>query len=419
MAKGETAMRDVHIAGVSMTKFGKFLDKSLKDLTGEALHEVLKDAGCDGKDVEAAFFGNCVQGHMEGQDMVRGEIALRPFGIQGIPVINVENACATASTAFHMAVNYVKSGAADIVLAIGVEKMFSEDKALMFSAFDGAWDVHEVEKSKERFDKMAVGVEVPKGSTSPRPYSVFMDIYAGFCRMHMREFGTTQKQLATIASKNHEHSVHNIRSQYNKSFSVEEVLAAAPITYPLTLPMCSPVSDGAAAAIVCSDAGLKRLDLQASRVTKVLASVLRGGSDRDLSDFSRHASRLASLTAYDLAGVGPEDIDVAEVHDATAMGEIMEVEALGLCELGGGGPMAESGESRIGGRLPVNPSGGLESKGHPIGATGLGQIYELVTQIRGESGQRQVDDARIAIAQNGGGIVGIEEAVTAITILGK
>jgi acetyl-CoA acyltransferase len=246
-----------------------------------------------------------------------------------------------------------------------------------------------------------------------------MDIYAGFCRMHMREFGTTQKQLATIASKNHEHSVHNIRSQYNKSFSVEEVLAAAPITYPLTLPMCSPVSDGAAAAIVCSDAGLKRLDLQASRVTKVLASVLRGGSDRDLSDFSRHASRLASLTAYDLAGVGPEDIDVAEVHDATAMGEIMEVEALGLCELGGGGPMAESGESRIGGRLPVNPSGGLESKGHPIGATGLGQIYELVTQIRGESGQRQVDDARIAIAQNGGGIVGIEEAVTAITILGK
>ncbi|MBT5064978.1 MAG: thiolase family protein [Proteobacteria bacterium] len=411
-------MRDVHIAGVSMTKFGKFLDKSLKDLTGDALYEVLKDAGCNGNSVEAAFFGNCVQGHMEGQDMVRGEIALRPFGIEGIPVVNVENACATASTAFHMAVNYVKAGAADVVLAIGVEKMFSEDKARMFSAFDGAWDVHEVEKSKSRFDEMAVGVEIPEGTTSPRPYSVFMDIYAGFCRMHMREFGTTQEQLAMIASKNHEHSVQNIRSQYNKSFSVEEVLAAAPITYPLTLPMCSPVSDGAAAAIVCSDAGLKRLELQGSRATKVLASVLRGGSDRDLSDFSKHASRLAALTAYEQAGVGPEDIDVAEVHDATAMGEVMEVEALGLCELGGGGPMAENGDSRIGGRLPVNPSGGLESKGHPIGATGLGQIYELVTQLRGESGQRQVDGARIAIAQNGGGIVGIEEAVTAITILG-
>ena len=411
-------MRDVHIAGVSMTKFGKFLDKSLKDHTGDALHAVLKDAGCNGKSVEAAFFGNCVQGHMEGQDMVRGEIALRPFGIEGIPVVNVENACATGSTAFHMAVNYVKAGAADVVLAIGVEKMFSEDKARMFSAFDGAWDVHEVEKSKSLFDEMAVGVEIPEGTTSPRPYSVFMDIYAGFCRMHMREFGTTQEQLAMIASKNHEHSVHNIRSQYNKAFSVEEVLAAAPITYPLTLPMCSPVSDGAAAAIVCSDAGLKRLELQGSRATKVLASILRGGSDRDLSDFSKHASRLAALTAYEQAGVGPEDIDVAEVHDATAMGEVMEVEALGLCELGGGGPMAENGDSRIGGRLPVNPSGGLESKGHPIGATGLGQIYELVTQLRGESGQRQVDGARIAIAQNGGGIVGIEEAVTAITILG-
>ena len=402
-----------------MTKFGKFLDRSLKDLTGEAFLEVLKDAGCNGKSVEAAFFGNCVQGHMEGQDMVRGEIALRPFGVEGIPVVNVENACATASTAFHMAVNYVKAGAADIVLAIGVEKMFSQDKARMFSAFDGACDVHEVERSKERFDEMAVGVEIPDGTTSSRPYSVFMDIYAGFCRMHMREFGTTQEQLAMIASKNHEHSVHNIRSQYNKSFSVEEVLSAAPITYPLTLPMCSPVSDGAAAAIVCSDAGLKRLELQAGRSTKVLASVLRGGSDRELSDFSRHASRLAALTAYEQAGVGPEDIDLAEVHDATAMGEVMEVEALGLCELGGGGPMAENGESRIGGRLPVNPSGGLESKGHPIGATGLGQIYELVTQLRGESGQRQVDGARIAIAQNGGGIVGIEEAVTAITILGS
>ena len=411
-------MRDAHIAGVSMTKFGKFLDKSLKDHTGDALHAVLKDAGCNGKSVEAAFFGNCVQGHMEGQDMVRGEIALRPFGIEGIPVVNVENACATGSTAFHMAVNYVKAGAADVVLAIGVEKMFSEDKARMFSAFDGAWDVHEVEKSKSLFDEMAVGVEIPEGTTSPRPYSVFMDIYAGFCRMHMREFGTTQEQLAMIASKNHEHSVHNIRSQYNKAFSVEEVLAAAPITYPLTLPMCSPVSDGAAAAIVCSDAGLKRLELQGSRATKVLASILRGGSDRDLSDFSKHASRLAALTAYEQAGIGPEDIDVAEVHDATAMGEVMEVEALGLCELGGGGPMAENGDSRIGGRLPVNPSGGLESKGHPIGATGLGQIYELVTQLRGESGQRQVDGARIAIAQNGGGIVGIEEAVTAITILG-
>lgn len=412
-------MSDIHVAGVSMTHFGKHLDRSLKDMAGEALTGVLADAGCAVDQIEAVFFGNCVQGHMEGQDMVRGEIALRPFGIQGVPVINVENACATASTAFHMAVNYVKAGAADIVLAIGVEKMYSEDKARMFSAFDGAWDVHEVDQSTARFADMAEGVEVPEGSTSPRPYSVFMDIYAGFCRMHMREFGTTQHQIAAIAAKNHQHSTHNPLSQYQKAFTVDEVLAGAPITYPLTVPMCSPVSDGAAAAIVVSDAGLKKLAGNASRARRVLASVIQSGSNRNITEFDKHASRLGAQKAYEQAGVGPADIDVAEVHDATAMGEIIELEALGLCELGDGGPAGERGDTTLGGRIPVNPSGGLESKGHPIGATGLGQIYELVMQLRGEAGQRQVEGAKTAIAQNGGGIVGIEEAVTCLTILGS
>lgn len=411
-------MSDVYIAGVSMTNFGKHLDRSLKSLAGEALQAALQDAGSDVKAIEAVFFGNCVQGHMEGQDMVRGEIALRPYGIEGVPVVNVENACATATTAFHLAVNYIKAGAADVVLAIGVEKMFSQDRDLMFSAFDGAWDVHEVAQSRDRFAEMAAGVAIPEGSTSPRPYSVFMDIYAGFCRMHMREFGTTQEQLAIIASKNHQHSTMNPRSQYQKAFSVDEVLKAAPITFPLTLPMCSPVSDGAAAAIVCSAAGLQRLQATARRNMRVLATVMQSGSNRGIKEFEKHASRLAADKAYAKAGVGPQDIHVAEVHDATAMGEIIELEALGLCQLGDGGPAAARGETRLGGRIPVNPSGGLESKGHPIGATGLGQIYELVTQLRGEAGQRQVDGARVAIAQNGGGICGIEEAITCVTILG-
>ncbi len=411
-------MSDVFIAGVSMTHFGKHLDRSLKDLTGEALNAALADAGCDVGMLEAAFFGNCVQGHMEGQDMVRGEIALRPFGVEGIPVVNVENACATASTAFHMAVNYVKAGAADIALAIGVEKMFSQDRDRMFSAFDGAWDVHDVEGSKARFAEMAEGVEVPDGSTSPRPYSVFMDIYAGFCRMHMREFGTTQEQLATVASKNHEHSTRNPLSQYQKAFSVDEVLAGAPITFPLTVPMCSPISDGAAAAIVCNAAGMKRLQANVDRSMRVLASVIQSGSNRGITDFDKHASRLAALKAYEKAGVGPADMDVAEVHDATAMGEVLEMEALGLCELGDGGPAAMRGETRLGGRIPTNPSGGLESKGHPIGATGLGQIYEMVTQLRGEADKRQVEGAKLAINQNGGGICGIEEAVTCVNIIG-
>ncbi len=412
-------MSDVFVAGVSMTHFGKHLDRSLKSLAGEALEGVLADAGASVADIEAVFFGNCVQGHMEGQDMVRGEIALRPFGIAGVPVVNVENACATASTAFHMAVNYVRAGAADIVLAIGVEKMYSEDKARMFSAFDGAWDVNDVEQVKAQLLRMGEGVEVPEGSTSPRPYSVFMDVYAGFSRMHMREFGTTQRQLAAISAKNHRHSTMNPKSQFQKAFTVDEVLAGAPITFPLTVPMCSPISDGAAAALVCSAAGLKRLETRAARNVRVLASVLQAGSDRGPTEFERHASRLGSLKAYEKAGVGPADVDVAEVHDATATGEVIETEALGLCRLGEGGVVGERGETSLGGRIPVNPSGGLESKGHPIGATGLGQIFELVTQLRGEAGPRQVQEARVAIAQNGGGIVGYEEAVTCITLLGR
>lgn len=412
-------MSDVYVAGVSMTHFGKHLDRSLKELAGEALEAAVKDAGCEVGAIEAVFFGNCVQGHMEGQDMVRGEIALRPYGISGVPVVNVENACATASTAFHMAVNYVKAGAADVALAIGVEKMFSEDKDLMFSAFDGAWDVNDVENVKSQLLKMGEGVEVPEGSTSPRPYSVFMDVYAGFSRLHMREYGTTQRQLAAIAAKNHQHSTANPLSQYQKAFTVDEVLAGAPITFPLTVPMCSPISDGAAAAIVCSEAGLKRLAASRKRSMRVLASVIKAGSNRGPTELDKHVSRLAANAAYEKAGIGPGDVDVAEVHDATATGEVIETEAIGLVPLGEGGVAGERGDTTIGGRIPVNPSGGLESKGHPIGATGLGQIYELVTQLRGEAGKRQVEDARVGIAQNGGGIVGFEEAVTSVTLLGR
>jgi len=401
-----------------MTPFGKHLDQSLKAMTGEALAGVLKDAGCELRDIEAAFFGNCVQGHMEGQDMVRGEIALRACGLEKIPVINVENACATASTAFHLAVNYVKAGAADVVLALGVEKMYSTDRNRMFGAFDGAWDVHTVTSNRDLLVSMGDGVEVPPGTTSERPYSVFMDVYAGFSRLHMKTFGTTQRQIAAVAAKNHQHSMHNPLSQYQRPFTVDEVLTAQPIVYPLTLPMCSPVSDGAAAAIVCNAAGLKRLKATHARSKRVLASVLQTGSQRAPDDYTHHATRLAATKAYAQAGLGPRDMSVAEVHDATAMGEIIEVEALQLCALGECGPAAERGELSIGGRLPVNPSGGLESKGHPIGATGLGQIYELVTQLRGESGARQVEGARIGIAQNGGGIVGVEEAVVAVTIVG-
>lgn len=183
--------------------------------------------------------------------------------------------------------------------------------------------------------------------------------------------------------------------------------------------MCSPISDGAAAAILVTKAGLKRLGLGKSRAIRVLASVIQTGSDRDPSEVERHCTALAAKKAYDKAGIGPDDVSVAEVHDATAMGEIIQIENLGFCDFGEGGIISERGDTSLGGHIPVNPSGGLESKGHPVGATGIGQVHELVAQLRSEAGPRQVEGARIALAENGGGLQGIEEAVASITILGR
>jgi acetyl-CoA acetyltransferase len=237
--------------------------------------------------------------------------------------------------------------------------------------------------------------------------------------MHMREFGTTQRQLAAVASKNHGHSTMNPLAQYTKAFSIDEVLAGAPITYPLTVPMCSPISDGAAAAIVCNAAGLKKLKDAKARAMRVLATVIRTGSNRPATDLAHHCSRLGAGQAYEQAGIGPDDIDVAEVHDASATGEIIESEALGFCAVGEGGVIAERGETTLGGRIPINTSGGLLAKGHPIGATGVAQIVECWAQLRGEADERQVEGARHAMAQNGGGICGVEEAVACLTILGR
>ncbi len=412
-------MDNVYVIGVGMTPFGRLAEQSIKDLTRTAVQAALDDGGCSVADIQGAFFSNAVQGHMEGQHMIRGQIALRAMGIQSVPVVNVENACASASSAFYLAVNFLRAGAGDVALAVGAEKMYSDDRERMFGAFDSGWDVHDAAEIRERLVRLGEGVEPPPGSTSPKPYSVFMDVYAAFARYHMRHLGTTQRQIAAVAAKNHCHSVENPLSQYRRPYTIEEILAAPPITYPLTLPMCAPISDGAAAAVLCTEAGLARLGLDRRRAIRVLASVLQSGSDRRPDELERHCTRLASKRAYEIAGIGPKDVSVAEVHDATAVGEIIQIENLGFCEFGEGGPISERGETRIGGRIPVNPSGGLESKGHPVGATGIGQIFELVTQLRGEAGPRQVEGARIALAENGGGLHGLEEAAACITLLGR
>jgi acetyl-CoA acetyltransferase len=409
-------MEGIYIVGVGMTPFGKLLDRSVKDLTREAVAGALADASCTIADLEAVQFSNACQGHMQGQDLIRGEIALRSMGIEGIPVTNVENACASASTAVHGAVQFLRAGMGEVALAVGVEKMYSTDRARMFSAFDSGWDVETAQKNRERLMALGEGVEIPEGTTSTRPYSAMMDVYAAWARFHMRTFGTTREQIAAVAAKNHAHSIHNLLSQYRTAYSVEDVLSAPPITYPLTLPMCAPISDGAAAAVLVRESALSRFDR--GRAVKVRASVLLTGTDRRPEDVEKQIGRRAALKAYAEAGVGPESISVAEVHDATAMGEIMQIENLGFCPFGEGGPTSARGETRLGGRIPVNPSGGLESKGHPIGATGLGQLFELTLQLRGEAGARQVAKACFAIAENGGGVYGIEEAACCVTILG-
>ncbi|MBP7661830.1 MAG: thiolase family protein [Burkholderiaceae bacterium] len=412
-------MSNVYIVGVGMTPFGKMPDVSIKAMTRQATEAALADAGIGGQSLQAAYFANASQGHMEGQQMIRGQVALRDMGIGGIPVVNVENACASGSSAVNLAVNFLKAGEGDVALAVGAEKMFSRDRDLMFSVFDSAWDVSQAERIRDRLLALGEGLEIPPGTTSSKPYSVFMDVYAAFSRFHMKRFGTTQRQIAAVAAKNHRHSQHNPLSQYRDVYSIEEVLAAPPITYPLTLPMCSPISDGAAAAVLCTEEGMRRLGIERSRAIRVLACVVQTGSDRDPSQLERHCTALAAKRAYEKAGVGPADVSVAEVHDATAMGEIIQVENLGFCAFGEGGAMAERGDTTVGGRIPVNPSGGLESKGHPVGATGIAQLHELVGQLRGEAGARQVAGAKIALAENGGGLQGIEEAVACITILGR
>lgn len=407
-------MSDIFIAGVGMTKFAPHPNLSVKELTCEAVSVALTDAGGLLSDIGIAFFGSVTQGALEGQTTVPGEIALRSMGFSKIPMVNVENACATGSSAFHLAVAYLKAGMADVALAVGVEKMVIEDKIKVMSLFEGGLDIHNKETIFRDLMAMGEGINAPEVQGHR---TAFMDIYSAFARAHMKAYGTTQRQIAVVAAKNHFHSTMNPKCQFQMDMTVDEVLAGRPLGYPLTVPMCSPFSDGAAATILCTREGLKRL--KASRPVKVYASVLATGSDRNPNDWANHITRLAASRAYEQAGIGPKDISVAEVHDASAIGEILQTENLGFCELGGGGPLAESGATRIGGRIPVNPSGGLECKGHPLAATGLAQLYELTLQLRGTAGKRQVENARFAIAENGGGLYGIEEACACITILGR
>lgn len=412
-------MESIYIAGIAMTEFGRHPDRSLQDMALEALNGALADARAQRSDIGAVFYAGITNGQLQGQLSIPGQVVCSKIGIEGVPIYNVENACASGSTAVHLAVQSLRAGATDVALALGAEKMVVPDKMKTLSLFEAGWDVSTAEENYATLVKMGEGIILPAGSESDRPYSKFMAIYAAMCRWHMKTYGTTQRQIAAVCAKNHNHSVHNPYSQFRKPFTIEEVLAAPPITYPITLPMCAPMTDGAAAAVICTEAGLKRIGADPKRCVRIAASVIRSFTLRDLAEPEKHVSHLAALQAYEIAGLGPQDMQVAEVHDASAMGEIIQAENLGLAPLGQGGICAERGDFTVGGRIPINPSGGLESKGHPLGATGIGQLYELTTQLRGEAGARQVQGARHAIQENGGGLIGIEEGAVAVHILSR
>ncbi|MER5498642.1 MULTISPECIES: thiolase family protein [unclassified Streptomyces] len=404
--------REALVLGVGATPFGRHLDRSAGDLAGQAAHEALRDAGLAPADVGAVFHATVSQKAIDGQHMIPGQVALRPHGFAGVPVVNVENACAGGATALWLAIAHVRAGLSDVALAVGVDKLVCADPAQGLAVFDGAMDIAHREETLAALT--ALTDPLPPELTVDGDRSVFMEIYASLARAHMQRFGTTEAHLAAVSAKNHAHSVHNPRAHFRRAFTAEEILAARRVAWPLTVPMCSPVSDGAAAVVVT------RADFTRDEsAVAVLSSVLLSGTDRAADDAGRHIGRRAALAAYEKAGVGPQDVDAAEVHDATAFGEIQQVENLGFCPIGDGGPWSASGAGALGGALPVNPSGGLESRGHPVSATGLAQIFELVTQLRGRAGARQVSDARIAVAENGGGLYGIEEAVAAVTILGR
>jgi len=411
-------MSDVFVIGTGMIRFNKYPDATVRTMAHDAVNLVLKDAGLEKGDIQAAYVSNTFWGMFANQHSIRGEVMLWDMGIDRIPIVNCENACAGASTALYLGYTAIKAGMFDVVLALGSEKITHENKALSLSAYATCMDVENFAAHLKMFEELSkrFTVKMPDGQSPPgEGRSIFMDAYAMGARWHMSTYGSTQKQLAVICSKNHLHGSLNPLAQYQTTMSVEEVMADRPVAYPLTRAMCAPVGDGAAAAILCSESYLKRLKEKSP--VRIRASVLGSGMHRDIegTDIGERLSK----QAYDMAGLGPKDIHLAELHDATSYGELHQTEAMGFCRLGEGGIFAESGATTLGGKLPVNTSGGLECRGHPIGASGLAQTHEVVTQLRGMAGKRQVEGARIGLTENGGGNLGVEEASMTIHIFEK
>lgn len=384
-------MRETYILGVSMTRFGKLLDKSLKDLAYEPVWNAIRESKIDPHDIQIAFVGNAYAGLITGQESMRGQVILREAGITRIPIINVENACASGSTAFYLAHRAVASGQANLALALGVEKLFCDDTGKSLKALSTSSDL-EIEG---------------------RMGMLFAGIYAMRVRGHMERYGITREQLAQVAVKNHDHGALNPHSQYRNRVTVEEVLNSRMIADPITLQMTCPLGDGGAALLI----GTKEMALRMGKKPVKIGSSVLGSFGFARKDEPSIVERV-SQKAYAEAGVKPKDVRVAEVHDAVAPVELLLYEQLGFCGPGESGAMIDEKATWFDGKIPVNTSGGLTAKGHPAGATGIAQIAEIVWQMRGEAGERQIHPLPdVGLVENGGGNVAGETAVMAIHIL--
>jgi acetyl-CoA acetyltransferase len=381
-------MRDVYVAGHGMTTFGKHLDRSLGELTREAVSAALRDAGVDAAAIGYVYFANAAAGLITGQEMIRGQVALKGVELRDATIIDVESACSSGGSAAHLAWLTVASGRADVAMAVGTEKLIHPDKSVSFAAIEAGTDL-----------TLAGGLPEAGGSA-------MMGAYAQECRDYADKYGPIEDALAAIAVKNRAHAADNPRAQFRSPITTEDVLASRPVADPLRLLTCSPLTDGAAAMVFTAARP------SAGRPVRVLGSELRSHEP------SGSVVRRAAQAGYESAGLGPDDIDVFQLHDACAFAELLQYEHAGLAEPGGGADAVLSGATRLGGRRPVNTDGGLLSRGHALGATGVAMLVELTEQLQGRSGVRQVDGAARAMAVNAGGWMGDDYATTAVTVLG-
>jgi len=394
-------VRKVDVVGVGITPFGKHADATVRSLGAEAIGMALADAGVAPAEVGLLVHGNAMAGLLDGQEMIRGQVVAVGAGLSGVPVVNVENACATSSSALHVALAGIQAGGYDTAVVCGTEKMSGRPSGEILAAMTAGADL----------GRMGEITRDLTGSDEP-PASFFMAVYARIAAEYQARTGATARDFADVAVKNSAHGALNPNAQYRRALSREEILASRVVAGPLTMLMCSPIADGAAALV------LRAADAPGSPVdgVRIRACALRSGI---AGSPGAQLEQRAAAAAYEEAGLGPEDLDVAEVHDAAAPAELIMYEELGLCGLGEGPKLLASGATALGGRVPVNPDGGLVSRGHPVGATGCAQLVELVTQLRGRAGARQVPGARVGLAENAGGYLHPEAAACVVTILSR